>query len=131
MSLCYEPIGILHCPVSNPKEMPNFFTISDISGTIEVYEPYIQGLDGLEAGERIVVIFHFHLSQGYELMQRRQGTGPYKGVFSLCSPNRPNAIGMSVLQLTGINGGTLNVTNVDMVNGTPILDIKPCKIVPE
>lgn len=127
MQICYEPIGILHCPVQVPKDAPNFYTVSDVRGEIEVFEPYREGLQGLEAYDKIVVLFHFHLSQGYALQQKRHGTGPLRGVFSLCSPNRPNAIGMSVLRLIGIEGGTLSVTQVDMVDGTPILDIKPYK----
>lgn len=130
MQICYEPIGVMHCPVKAPKEAPNFFTISNIRGEIEIFDPYREGLNGLDEHERIVVIFHFHLSQGYELMQKRQGTGPLKGVFSLCSPNRPNGIGMSVLKLEKIENGTLYVAQVDMVDGTPILDIKPYKPLP-
>ncbi|HQP31623.1 MAG TPA: tRNA (N6-threonylcarbamoyladenosine(37)-N6)-methyltransferase TrmO [Deltaproteobacteria bacterium] len=127
MNITLTPIGILHCPIQEPKDAPNFYSVSDISGTIEIYEPFIQGLDGLEEYEYIVALFHFHRSQGYELLQKRKGTGPLKGVFSLCSPNRPNPIGMSILKLTGIEQGLLTVEHVDMVDGTPIIDIKPYK----
>lgn len=121
------PIGILHCPIKEPRDAPNFYTISEVGGTIEIYEPYLQGLFGLEEYSHIVVLFHFHRSQGYELMQQKRGTGPLRGVFSLCSPNRPNPIGMSILRLVKIEGALLTVEHVDMVDGTPILDIKPYK----
>lgn len=127
MNITYAPIGILHCAIQDPKDAPNFYSISEIPGTIEIYEPFIEGLYGLEVDEPIVVLFHFHRSQGYELLQRRKGTGPLKGVFSLCSPNRPNPIGMSILKLVRIEQGMLTVEHVDMVDGTPIIDIKPYK----
>ena len=127
MKICYEPIGVLHCPIKDVKDAPNFYSVSDVKGTIEIYEPYREGLKGLEDHNQIVIIFHLHLSQGYDLIQRKKGTGPLKGVFSLCSPNRPNPIGMSILKLIKIEGCLLHVDKVDMVDGTPILDIKPYK----
>lgn len=127
MKIMYAPIGILHCPIQDLKDAPNFYSVSNISGAIEIYEPFIQGLDGLEEHEHIVVLFHFHRSKGYELLQQRKGAGPLKGVFSLCSPNRPNPIGMSILKLVRIEQGMLTVEHVDMVDGTPIIDIKPYK----
>jgi tRNA-Thr(GGU) m(6)t(6)A37 methyltransferase TsaA len=90
-------------------------------------EPYVEGLAGLEEYDRIVVLFHFHRSEGFTLKQKRRGEGELKGVFSLCSPNRPNAIGMSILRLIRVEGNTLFVDNVDLLDGTPILDIKPYK----
>ena len=126
MKIIYEPIGVLHCELKNPATAPRFYSISDIKGTIEIYTPYLEGLDSLEEHEHIVVLFHFHLSEGYTLKQTSP-SGRYKGVFSLCSPMRPNAIGMSVLKLTKVELPLLYVENVDMVDGTPILDIKPYK----
>jgi tRNA (Thr-GGU) A37 N-methylase len=60
-------------------------------------------------------------------MQKRRGVGDLRGVFSLCSPNRPNGIGMSILKLINVQGNILSVENVDLLDGTPILDIKPYK----
>lgn len=82
-------------------------------------------MNGLEELDHIVVIFHFHLSKSYTLLQRRRGYGRLQGVFSLCSPMRPNPIGMSVLRLTKVDPPLLYVENVDMIDGTPVLDIKP------
>jgi len=127
MKLVLEPVGILHCSIKDQKEAPNFYTISDIKGTIEVFEKYSEGLCGLEKYEKIVVIFHFHKAQGYNLLQKRKGVGPLRGVFSLCSPFRPNPLGMSVLTLEKVEGNLLYVKNIDMLDGTPILDIKPYK----
>jgi len=81
----------------------------------------------LEEYDHIIAIFHFNRSEGFSLMQKRRGVGELRGVFSLCSPNRPNGIGMSILKLMGIEGRMLHVDNVDLLDGTPILDIKPYK----
>ncbi len=126
MKICYEPIGVMHCGVKDPADAPRFYLDSDVSGTIEIYEPYLEGLNALSEYDRIVVIFHFHLSKGYELMQTSPA-GRVKGVFSLCSPMRPNAIGLSILRLVSVEPPFLRVENVDLVDGTPILDIKPYK----
>lgn len=126
MKICYEPIGVMHCGTKKPADAPRFYSISDVKGVIEVYEPFLEGLDALEEYERIIVLFHFHLSQGYSLKQKG-ASGRVKGVFSLCSPMRPNAIGMSILKVTSVDPPFIHVDNVDLVDGTPILDIKPYK----
>ncbi len=125
MGVNFEPIGIVHSPIKSAKDAPRFFTISDIKGTIEIYQQYAEGLKFLEREESIIVLFHFHLSKGYELIQRKFNTGELKGVFALCAPNRPNPIGMSVLRLDKIEDNILYVANLDMVDETPVLDIKP------
>ncbi len=127
MQVIYTPIGVMHCRLKDPKTAPRFYTESDVEGTIEIYPEYAQGLANLDEYRYIVVLFHFHRSTGYDLMQRRQGVGEMRGVFSLCSPNRPNSIGMSVLRLLCIEDNVLHVQNVDILDGTPILDIKPYK----
>ncbi len=127
MDICYRPIGFMHCELVNSDMAPKFYTASEIRGTIEMLEPYVEGLAGLEEYDHIVVLFHFHRSEGFTLMQKRRGEGELKGVFSLCSPNRPNALGMSILRLIRVEGNTLFVDNVDLLDGTPILDIKPFK----
>jgi tRNA (adenine37-N6)-methyltransferase len=126
LEIKYTPIGVMHCPIEDPADAPRFYAISDVRGTIEIFEPYLEGLDSISEYERIVVIFHFHLSRGYELIQTSP-KGRTKGVFSLCSPMRPNAIGMSVLKLERVEPPFLYVGNIDLVDGTPILDIKPYK----
>ncbi len=127
MKIQYTPIGVMHCEIRDPAEAPRFYTISDIGGVIEVYDEYAPGLQGLEQNDHIMVVFHFHLSEGQDLLQRRRGNGELQGVFNLCSPRRPNSIGVSVLQLEKIEGTNLFVKNVDLVDNTPILDIKPYK----
>lgn len=130
MKIVYEPIGVMHCELKKPEDAPRFYAISDIKGAIEIYEPFLEGLDALSEYEHIVVLFHFHLSKGYTLRQKGPA-GRVKGVFSLCSPMRPNPIGMSILKLDRIELPHLFVDHVDLVDGTPILDIKPYKPITE
>ncbi len=91
-------------------------------------DPYlVEGLTGLEAGQQIMVIFHFHRSEGFDLLQHPRGdhARPRRGVFALRSPNRPTPIGVSVVDLTGIEDNVLRVRGLDAINQTPVLDLKP------
>ena len=85
------------------------------------------GVQGLEPGAEILIIFWFHRASGFELLQHPRGDQrrPKRGVFSLRSPHRPNPIGASRVRLTGVDGSVLRVVGLDALNGTPILDLKP------
>jgi tRNA-Thr(GGU) m(6)t(6)A37 methyltransferase TsaA len=86
-----------------------------------------EGLDGLEPGRRLAVVFAFHRSQGYALKLHPRGdrSRPLRGVFATCSPNRPNGIGVTVVDLLAIEGSVLRVRGLDAIDGTPVLDLKP------
>lgn len=127
MDITFTPIGVMRCRLTDPETTPKFYTESRVRGTIEIHPPYTAGISNLEEYTHIVVLFHFHRSRGYDLMQKRRGVGEPRGVFSLNSPDRPNGIGLSVLRLLKVEGNLLYVDNVDMLDGTPILDIKPYK----
>lgn len=88
-----------------------------------------EGLQGLEPGEEIMVIFGFHRSTGYDLLQHPRGDGslPKRGVFSLRSPRRPNPIGVTIARLAAIEGNVLTVHGLDAINGSPVLDLKPAR----
>lgn len=88
---------------------------------------YVPGLYGLEPGQQIMVIFYLHKSEGYELHQhpRSDRSRPARGVFALRSPNRPNPIGVTVVELVVLADNVLRVRGLDAINGTPVLDIKP------
>jgi tRNA (adenine37-N6)-methyltransferase len=125
MSIELRPIGFVRTDV---QELPRHWSVSDVEGTLVIDEEYSQGLRGIEAGQRLVVIFHFHRSPGFspELLRQTSGqTGRETGVFDTCSPVRPNPIGMSVLEVLGISGASVDVKRLDMLDGTPVLDIKP------
>lgn len=85
-----------------------------------------EGLQGLEAGQRIMVVFYFHRSQGYALRQHPRGdrTREPCGVFALHSPHRPNPIGVTTVDLVKLDGNVLTVRGLDAINGTPVLDLK-------
>ena len=75
MKIQYTPIGVMHCEIRDPAEAPRFYTISDIGGVIEVYDEYAPGLQGLEQNDHIMVVFHFHLSEGQDLLQQARSGG--------------------------------------------------------
>ena len=86
-----------------------------------------EGLKGLEPGQRVLVLFHFHRSQGFDLLQHPRGdrARPQYGVFALRSPRRPNPIGVTIVNLVAIEENVLRVLGLDAINGTPVLDLKP------
>jgi tRNA-Thr(GGU) m(6)t(6)A37 methyltransferase TsaA len=86
-----------------------------------------KGLEGLGPGDRLLVVFQFHLSKDYALLQHPQGdtTRPRRGVFALRSPHRPNPIGVTVVEILGIAGNVLQVEGLDAYHGSPVLDLKP------
>jgi tRNA-Thr(GGU) m(6)t(6)A37 methyltransferase TsaA len=87
----------------------------------------VDGLKGLEPGQQIMVIFYFHRSEGYDLLQHPRGdqSRPKRGVFALRSPRRPNPIGVTVVELVSIEENVLRVRGIDAIDGTPVLDLKP------
>lgn len=93
-----------------------------------VLEPALtEGLTGLEPGQRIMVVFHLHRSQGFDLLQHPRGDRkrPRRGVFALRSPRRPNPIGITIVDLVAVEGSVLRVQGLDALNGTPVMDLKP------
>ncbi len=125
MSIELRPIGFVRTDVQEP---PRHWSVSDVEGTLVIGEEYSEGLRDIRAGQRIVVIFHFHRSPGFspELLRQTSGQhGRETGVFSICSPVRPNPIGMSIVEVLGTKGVSIDVRGLDMLNETPILDIKP------
>jgi len=120
-----QPIGVVH---TDADTVPRHWTLSDIKGTLVIDKQYQKGLKDIKAGQRIVVIFHFHKSPGFTpdlLVQRPPHRDEDLGVFSICSPRRPNPIGMSVLDVLGVDNNIIYVQGLDMLDGTPILDLKP------
>ena len=125
MSIELRPIGFVR---TEARELPRHWSVSDVEGMLVIEEEYLEGLREIESGQRIVVIFYFHRSPEFSSRFLRQ-TPPHRskemGVFSICSPIRPNPIGMSVLKVLGVEGASIRVKGLDMLDGTPILDIKP------
>ena len=125
MSIELRPIGFVR---TDAEVLPRHWSVSEVEGTLVIDEEYLEGLRGIGPGQRIVVIFHFHRSPGFSSEYLRQTSGQdgrEAGVFSLCSPIRPNPVGMSVLEVFGVRGANVDVRRLDALDGTPILDIKP------
>ena len=125
MPIAFIPIGFVENPVA---EVPRHWTVSDLEGTLVIQPKFVAGLSDIKAGERIVVLFHFHQSNTFtsaDLRQAKRKDGRIMGVFSICSPRRPNPIGLSVVKVIAVDQGRIRVKGLDMFDGTPILDIKP------
>jgi tRNA-Thr(GGU) m(6)t(6)A37 methyltransferase TsaA len=125
-----RPIGVVHTATA---EMPRHWTQSDVEGILEIDPFYEAGLADIEPGQYIMVLFHFDRSPSFSEAMLTQ-TQPHgdrpKGVFSICSPRRPNPIGQSVLKVIRRQGRRIWVKGLDMFDGTPIIDIKPYVEVP-
>lgn len=85
------------------------------------------GVTGLMPGQKVMVVFHFHRSKGFALLQHPRGdrNRPQRGVFALRSPQRPNPIGVTVVEISAVQENVLHVRGLDALNGTLVLDIKP------
>ncbi len=119
-------IGILHGDITSREDAPKNFDESERVGTLEIYPEYQDGLDGVEPGQTIVVLFWLHqavrdILKVYPRGDRSRGL---RGVFATRSPMRPNPIAISELQVLAIHGNLLDVSGLDILDGTPILDIK-------
>ena len=113
---------------TDAAKIPRHWSVSDVGGSLVIKDEYTEGLKDIKAGQRIVVIFHFHRSSEFTpeyFTQTPSNRKKRMGVFSICSPRRPNPIGMSVLDVIRREANTIYVKGIDMFDGTPILDIKP------
>ena len=121
-----KPIGIIHTPFNEPSDMPIQPAASGgTRGTVEVFEEYRTGLQDLDGFSHIVLLYLFHRSEGFKLRVVPFLDTEPRGVFATRAPRRANQIGLSVVQLDRVEGGNLYIRNVDMLDGTPLLDIKP------
>ena len=122
----YKPIGVIHSPFKEAKGTPiQPAGAEDIRGTVEVFPEYARGLKDIDGFSHIILIYHFHLSQGSPLEAKPYMDNEAHGVFAMRGPSRPNPIGISVVRLVRIKERILHIQDVDIVDGTPLLDIKP------
>jgi len=96
-----------------------------IKGTVEVFEDFQAGLKDLEGFSHIILLYHFHRSDSFELQVIPFMDSELRGLFATRAPRRPNSIGLSVVQLDKIEDNILHIQNLDILDGTPLLDIKP------
>jgi len=124
--IVFTPIGTVHSPFSDPRDMPiQPVGARGVRGTIELNPACAAGLKDLTGFSRIIVLYHFHRCDGYSLEVVPFLDKTPRGVFATRAPRRPNAIGISILKLVAVRGATLTVEDVDILDGTPVLDIKP------
>jgi tRNA-Thr(GGU) m(6)t(6)A37 methyltransferase TsaA len=122
----YRPIGIIHSPFKDVEGTPIQPTGAEgIKGTVEVFEEYHAGLKDIDGFSHIILTYHFHLSKGYSLGVKPFLDEEIRGLFATRSPARPNPIGISIVRLVEVKGCTLHIEDVDIIENTPLLDIKP------
>lgn len=122
----YKPIGIIHSSLKEPRGAPiQAAAARDIEGTVEVFPEYAEGLQDIEGFSHLILTYHFHLTKGCPLKVRPFLDDQPRGVFVTRAPARPNPIGISIVRLVRVEGGKLYIRDVDIVDGTPLLDIKP------
>jgi tRNA-Thr(GGU) m(6)t(6)A37 methyltransferase TsaA len=123
-TVTFRPIGIVEngLPRGTPKE-----ELRAADSVICIDPELTPGLQGLEKEKKILVIFFFHLSEGWDLHQHPRGdrSRPKRGVFALRSPRRPNGIGVTEVELLEVRENVLTVRGLDALDGTPVLDLKP------
>ncbi len=124
--ICFRPIGYFRTPFSSPVGMPiQPAGARGVRGQIDILEEFSEGLKDLDGFSHVFVVYHLHEVGGYKLL-----TTPFldvvpHGIFATRSPARPNPIGLSVLKVISVDAGTIGLEDVDVLNGTPVLDIKP------
>ncbi len=126
MEFCMKPIGVIHTPFKERSETPIQFSRSTAFGEIEVYSEVEEGLTGIEELSHIILIYVFHQAlDSKPLMVKPFLDENTHGVFATRYYARPNPIGFSIVRLIGREGPRLKIQWVDMLDGTPLLDIKP------
>ena len=122
----YKPIGVIHTPFKEPRGTPIQPSAAEgVNGIVEIFPEYVEGLEDLEGFSHIILIYHFHLAGKPSLKVRPYMDDKTHGVFATRSPSRPNPIGISVVRLLRIEGNRLHIQDIDIIDGTPLLDIKP------
>ena len=121
-----QPIGFVRSPFQKTREIPKGLGAKhEAEGTLEILPEFEPGLADIEGFSHLFVLWEFDHSQGFDLLGTPPSDDRPHGVFATRSPRRPNPIGLTVVELLRRDGGRLHVRGVDMLDGTPILDIKP------
>lgn len=124
--IAFQPIGIIRSSFQEPRGTPIQPTAAEgAAGRVEVFPEFVDGLKDLEGFSHVVLLYHFHRAGPPALRVTPFLDHEPRGVFATRAPSRPNPIGISVVRLTGIQDGHLSVEDLDVLDGTPLLDIKP------
>jgi len=125
MEVCYSVIGTIHTDLRDRESIPIQGVYSDVEGTVEILPVFREGLKDLEGFSHLFLIYHFHEAGPPRLRVRPFLDTVERGIFSTRHPDRPNAIGLSIVELISLEDSTMRVKGVDILDGTPLLDIKP------
>jgi tRNA-Thr(GGU) m(6)t(6)A37 methyltransferase TsaA len=126
MDIIYHPIGVIHTPFNDLLKMPIQPTSeASAPGEVEVFADFTAGLKDLEGFSHVILLYHLHQVRRFALTVTPFLDTETHGIFATHAPTRPNPIGLSIVKLLRIQGSTLYVENIDILDGTPVLDIKP------
>jgi tRNA (adenine37-N6)-methyltransferase len=120
-----HPIGIIHSPFTDKDKTPIQSSRSQAVGEVEVFPEYEAGLQDLDGFSHIILLYIWHEAQGYDLLVKPFLDDKQHGLFATRYPRRPNQIGLSIVRLYAIRGNILEIEGVDVLDNTPLLDIKP------
>lgn len=126
MQINYQPIGIIHSPFDDIAGMPiQPSGAAGLRGVVEIFPEYTPGLKDLEGFSHLFLLYHFHRAAEYKPLVTPFMDSQPRGLFSTRAPRRPNPIGLSVVNLVSVKDNLLYIENVDILDGTPLLDLKP------
>ena len=121
-----EPIGTIHTPFKDIDGMPiQAIGAKGIKGELHIKDKFKEGLKDLEGFSHANILFHFHEVEGYDLVVKPFLDNEKRGIFATRSPKRPNRIGSSIVEINKIEDNVVHISNVDILDGTPLIDIKP------
>jgi tRNA-Thr(GGU) m(6)t(6)A37 methyltransferase TsaA len=125
MEFIMRPIGVIRTPFTEKEQTPIQASRSQTIGTVEIDQEFKDGLQDLEGFSHIILIYVFHSSSGYSLRIKPFLDHKERGLFATRYPNRPNPIGLSIVELLSMDDNKLTVQGIDVLDNTPLLDIKP------
>jgi len=125
MEFTLRPIGLIHSPFTDKKLTPIQPNRSNSTGAVEIFPEFVEGLEGLDGFSYIILLYIFDRSDGYSLRVQPFLDDRFHGVFATRYPYRPNPLGLSIVRLLKRDGNRLEIEGVDVLDGTPLLDIKP------
>ncbi len=124
--ITYEPIGFFRSPFSDIKGMPiQPVGGMDYEGSIEILAEFRDGLKDLEGFSHLIVLSHLHRIKGYDLLVKPFLDNNYHGIFATRSPKRPNPVGFSIMEIRQVTATGVDLRGIDVIDGTPVIDIKP------
>jgi tRNA (adenine37-N6)-methyltransferase len=126
MEIVYKPIGKILTSLKEKTDAPIQGVLAPESrGSVEVFPEFAEGLKDIEGFSHLILIYHFHKSGDYTLLKKPFLDKVERGIFSIRYYSRPNPIGISVVRLLSVNDNILEIAEIDILDGTPLLDIKP------